>query len=108
MDNSNTEIIKVDEDFFGEPDSSKTLILKKEKGFFKPKDIFWIDEFIIKEWQLSNSGRFQLELTLTNGDIHVVNASSSKKLGGFITAVASTFEKMGLKPGEVVIVNPVI
>ena len=97
------EIIRVDDDF----DGSKHLILGEEKGFFKPEDTFWLDEYIVKEWNLRSPNNFSLEITTDTGAIHEVKGVSCAKKGGYITATTKTINKMGLKVGAMLFVRPI-
>lgn len=102
-DFDNDEIIRLDDDF----DGSKHLILSEEKGFFKPEGTFWVDEFLVREWQVRTPNNFKLEITTDTGAIHEVKGASCAKKGGYVTATTRTLDSMGMKVGALVFVRPV-
>ncbi len=102
-DFGNDEIIRPDDDFEG----SKQLILGEEKGLFKPEDTFWVDSFIIREWNIRNSNSFQMEIISDSGAVHEVRGVSGSKKGGYITTTTKTLNKLGLKVGTLVFVRPI-
>lgn len=97
------EIIRVDDEF----EDSKHLIVAEEKGLFKPHDTFWLDEYVVKEWQAGTPGNFRLELTTDKGAVHLVKGVSSSKKGAYITATSDTLKRLGLQIGSMVFVRPV-
>lgn len=98
------EIIRLDDD---DSENSIQLILGEEKGFFKPEDTFWIDEFIAKEWQIRSPKNFKLEITTNTGSRYDVKGVSCAKKGGYITATKNTIDRMRLTAGELLSVRPV-
>lgn len=84
----------------------KQLIVREEKGFFKPGDTFWVDEYIVQEWGLRNVRSLNIELETPEGVVQIVKGSVQKKLGGYISATQNYLKKLKLKEGDLVSIKP--